>query len=303
MNTESYYEILGVNESANQDDIKKAYRKLAKEKHPDVGGNEDEFKKISDAYDTLGDENKRRNYDNRKNNPFSDVHGFDDIFNMFNQRRQKTGPVTKVDLSVGVLESYKAIKKVVSYKRNKKCDPCQGSGGKTQICKTCNGEGVTWERAGNSMFVQMVQKICSSCSGYGKSIIEPCFVCNGSGTRGEIKQVEIKLPHGVDNGQFVKLSGMGDYFDGIYGDLIVRINLTSENNFDKYQNHLTYNAFLNLEDIKTGSITVSHPDGDISVKLPKKFDTSIPLRVKSKGFKYREVGDLIINQYVKFNRD
>ena len=97
--------------------------------------------------------------------------------------------------------------------------------------------------------------------------------------------------------------GMGDFYDGVYGDLIVRINLNAQDNFDKYENHLVYNAYMDLEQLKSGSILIPHPDGEINVKLPKKIDTSLPLRVKSKGFKFTTVGDLIINQYVKFNRD
>jgi len=305
MNNENYYNILGVNENVSQDELKKVYRKLAKEKHPDAGGNEDEFKKISEAYDILGNEEKRSDYDRRRKNPFGGFGDMGDIFSsMFNQNKQRRSvPITKLDMNVGVLESYKGVKKQVSYQRKKMCDPCQGSGGKKQTCQTCKGEGVLWKEFGSGMFVQMVQTVCNVCNGFGEKIIEPCFVCNGTGNIGEIKQVEIKLPHGVDNGQFVKLTGMGDFADGTYGDLIVRVNLQPESNFDKYENHLVYNAFLNLDDIKNGNLNVPHPDGELNVKLPKKIDTSIPLRVKSKGFKYNTVGDLIINQYLRFDRD
>jgi len=304
MNTENYYETLGVEENATQEEIKKAYRKLAKEKHPDLGGDEEEFKKISDAYDTLGDEIKRKNYDAKDNNFFSDIPNFNDIFDMFNKTNKKrNSPITKIDIEIGVLDSYKSIKKIISYKRNKKCDPCQGSGGKTEICKVCNGEGIVWKQNTNGIFTQMIQFVCTSCAGKGKNIIDACFVCNGSGKKGEIKQVEIKLPHGVDNGHFVKMVGYGDFYDGHYGDLIIRVNLVSQNNFDKYQNHLIYNAFLNLKDIKKGFINIGHPDGNVTVKLPKKFDTSLPLIVESKGFKLDTIGDLIVNQFVKFDRD
>lgn len=305
MNNENYYNILGVDENISNEELKKVYRKLAKEKHPDAGGNEEEFKKISEAYDVLGNEEKRSEYDRKRSNPFNGFGGMGDIFsNMFHQSRQRRNtPITKLDLNIGVLESFRGEKKQVSYKRQKKCDPCQGTGGKKETCQTCKGEGITWKEFGSGMFVQMVQTACGVCGGNGFKMIEPCFVCNGAGTRGEIKQVEIKLPHGVDNGQFVKLSGMGDFYDGVYGDLIVRINLNAQDNFDKYENHLVYNVYMDLEQLKSGSILIPHPDGEINVKLPKKIDTSLPLRVKSKGFKFSTVGDLIINQYVKFDRD
>jgi len=96
---------------------------------------------------------------------------------------------------------------------------------------------------------------------------------------------------------------MGDFKNGSYGDLVVRIDLKPQDNFDKIGNNLIYNAFMTVDDLTSGSITVPHPDGDLNVKLPKNIDTSIPLRVKSKGFKLESVGDLIVNQYVKFQRN
>jgi DnaJ-class molecular chaperone len=96
---------------------------------------------------------------------------------------------------------------------------------------------------------------------------------------------------------------MGDYRNGVYGDLIVRLNVEPQDGFDKVENHLIYNAFLNMDDLKNGSLLVPHPDGELTLKLPKVVDTSRPLRVKSKGFKLDTVGDLMVNQYVKFERD
>ena len=118
-----------------------------------------------------------------------------------------------------------------------------------------------------------------------------------------MKSLDISLPHGIDNGQFLRLQGMGDFRNGTYGDLVVRIDLRPQDNFDKIGNHLVYNSFLTLDDLKSGNMTVPHPDGELSIKMPKKVDTSIPLRVKSKGFRTDTVGDLMINQYVKFERD
>jgi DnaJ-class molecular chaperone len=134
-------------------------------------------------------------------------------------------------------------------------------------------------------------------------IVNACFLCQGVGTKGEVKTLEIQLPHGIDNGQFVRLQGMGDYRNGVFGDLIVRLNVEPQDGFDKVENHLIYNAFLNMDDLKNGSLLVPHPDGELTLKLPKVVDTSRPLRVKSKGFKLDTVGDLMVNQYVKFERD
>jgi molecular chaperone DnaJ len=298
MNTENYYDILGVSETATQDEIKKSYRKLAKENHPDAGGNEEVFKKISVAYEVLGDKQKREEYDYKRKNPF----GFDDFF-MSNRQQQKPVHTTTIIANIGALQSYKGSKYNLTYKRKISCEPCNGNGGERVRCHVCNGSGFIVRQIGSGMFVQIVQMTCDNCSGHGTVITNPCFVCNGSGSKDEIKNLDISIPHGVDNGQYVRLRGMGDFKMGTYGDLIVKVELKNENGFNKIGNHLIYDAFLGLDDLKNGEVVVPHPDGQLSLKLPKNVDTSKPLRVKSKGFKTNGVGDLIVNQYVKFERN
>jgi molecular chaperone DnaJ len=306
MNIENFYDVLGVKETASQDEIKKQYRKLAKENHPDAGGNEEKFKKISEAYDTLGDDNKRRQYDQRRTNPFGGGDGFEDMFgSMFNNRGKQARPVhtTNITVQVGVLSSYNSGKQTLNYRRQGKCNPCNGSGGDKTTCKVCNGSGIVVKQFGSGMFVQLMQTACDSCGGKGFHFVNACFACNGNGTSTEIKALDISLPHGIDNGQFLRLSGMGDFRNGTFGDLIVRIELKPENGFSKLGSNLIYDAFMSMEDIKSGNITIPHPDGSLNVKLPQNFDSSIPLRVKLKGFRLDTVGDLIVNQYVKFKRD
>lgn len=311
MNTDTYYSVLGVSEDATQDEIKKAYRKLAKENHPDKGGDEETFKKISVAYDAIGDEEKRKEYDIQRKNPFGGMDGnYSDLFNqMFNdafgnQRRQtQRVHTTNINVPITVFESYLGGKKTITYKRKSSCDPCNGTGGDKRNCPTCQGSGQIVTRIGNGMFIQMATQVCPSCQGRGQHIINPCFVCNGSATKDEIKNIDINLPHGVDDGQFLRLQGMGDYRNGIFGDLIARIQVEKINNFEKYGNHLVYNLFFNLEDLKKDSFEVPHPEGSITIKYPKKIDTSKPLRVKGKGFKLDTIGDLMINQFLKYERD
>jgi molecular chaperone DnaJ len=311
MNIPNYYEILGVDEKATQDEIKKVYRKLAKENHPDAGGDEENFKRIAEAYDTLGDENKRQQYDMRKNNPFANMGGsHDDLFQqMFNQafggRRSQRNAVhdTVIDIDLSVLESYKGAKKEISYRRKIKCDPCNGSGGEKKVCPTCNGQGSVTRQMGSGMFIQMVQVACNTCAGHGQVITNPCYVCKGTGTKEEIKTVEVKLPHGIDDGQFIRLQGVGDFRNGIYGNLVVRVKMNNENNFEKYGPHLIYHAYFDLNDLKKPDFEIPHPDGTLKLKFPKIFDTTKPLRVKSKGFKSEVIGDLLIHQHVRFERD
>lgn len=310
MNTDTHYSILGVTEEATQEEIKKAYRRLAKENHPDKGGDEETFKKISVAYDIIGDEQKRNEYDYQRKNPFANMGGgFNDMFsqmfnNTFSQKRQtQRSHTTNINIPITVLESFIGGKKTITYKRKTSCEPCNGTGGDKKVCSTCNGNGQIVTKIGNGMFVQMATQICPSCYGKGEFITNPCFVCSGTATKDEIKNIDINIPHGVDGGQFLRLQGMGDYKSGIFGDLIARIQIEKVDNFEKYGNHLIYNLFFDLDDLKKDSFQIPHPEGTITIKFPKKIDTSKPLRVKGKGFKLDTIGDLMINQFLKYDRD
>lgn len=308
---ENYYEILGVNETVSNDELKKVYRKLAMEHHPDKGGDEERFKKISEAYDILGDENKRTQYDNQRKNPFANMggksHPFDDFFRGFsnmNQNRQ-TVPDKVIDVELSVLDSFNSIEKEINYERKDNCQSCNGSGGDKSTCSTCNGYGFLEGRIGNGFFTQVVRQTCSKCSGIGFTFKSRCTKCNTLGTQPKKEKIRVKIPHGVGDGQFLKMKNKGDYHNGIFGDLIIRIFLKPINNFDKINNDLLYNAFFNLEDLKKDTYDIPHPSGTIQVKLPKEFDTTKPLRIKSKGFRddvNGVKGDLIINLNVKFTK-
>jgi molecular chaperone DnaJ len=308
MNESSFYDVLGVNENATADEIKKSYRKLAVEHHPDKGGDEEKFKKISEAYDVLGDEDKRKKYDHQRKNPFSNMGGggfnpFEDLFNSFNQgQRRQTVPDKVIDLELTVVESYNGVDKTINYSRKHSCKSCSSTGGERKACQKCQGHGFITMRVGNGMFVQMVRQTCDVCNGEGSQLIKKCNTCNGSGTISEFETISVNIPSGADEGQFFKLQGKGDFHKGIYGNLILKIKVVSVNNFEKSLNDLIYNAYLNLEEIQKDTITIPHPDGDIAVSLPKVFDTSKPLRLKSKGFKGTPNGDLYVKMFVKFER-
>jgi len=301
MNNDNYYEVLGVDEKATQEDIKKAYRNLAKENHPDKGGDEEKFKKITEAYDTIGDANKRSQYDNQRSNPFGS--NFADMFHSFNQQRQRQDTHTSViTVNIGVLDSYLSRNKQITYKRKTSCNVCSGSGGEKKVCTTCNGAGSVMKQMGTGMFIQVVNMMCETCSGTGKITINACYSCNGSETKDEMKTLDVKIPHGLEDGQFIRMSNVGDFKNGRFGDLVIRVNLVEDNGFFKNGPHLIYNSYLNYEDIIKEDINIPHPDGELNIKLPKLFDSSKPLRVKGKGFKVGQIGDLLINRIVRFER-
>jgi molecular chaperone DnaJ len=301
---ENYYNILGVNENVTQDEIKKIYRKLAMEHHPDKGGNEETFKKISEAYDILGDENKRVQYDNQRKNPFGGNGSiFDEFFsNGFHTQRKTSAPEKIIDLYIGALESYLSSEKIINYEKKLKCTTCDGQGGEKQVCGTCKGAGYSVVKMGTGLFTQIFHQPCNTCKGQGQVYKTVCGGCNGQTTTKTMESVKIKLPHGVGDGQFFRLQGKGDYFNGAYGNLVIRVFVNPENNFEKRENDLAYYAYLNIEEIQKDKLEIPHPGGTLSVKLPNEIDTSKPLRIKSKGYKSNGDGDLIIYLNLKFNR-
>jgi molecular chaperone DnaJ len=302
----NYYEILGVNENATQDEIKKSYRNLSKIHHPDKGGDENKFKEISESYDTIGDENKRSQYDNQKRNPFANMGGgggfnpFEDMFNQMHSQRKRAVPDKIVEVVVGTVESYKGSEKNITYNRNHNCGGCNGTGGERINCGTCGGNGFITQQIGTGLFTQIIRQTCNSCGGRGFSYKTTCGTCHGSTTTSSTETISIKLPNGIDEGQFLRVQGKGDFKDGMYGNLVVKVKIVPENNFEKSMNDLIYNAYFSLNSLKDDSVNVPHPSGNISIKLPSEFDTSKPLRVKNKG--YGGIGDLYIKLFVKFKR-
>jgi molecular chaperone DnaJ len=298
-----YYKILGVSRDASQDDIKKAYRKLSKQFHPDVnpdGG--DKFKEIGEAYGVLSDETKRQQYDNP--NPFSGGGGgsMEDFFNMFNQqaqqqRRRPKAPDKVVNVDISPLESFKGMEKELSYQVRKQCETCVGTGGDREVCNTCQGHGRVRQKFGSGMFAQVVESDCPQCRGEGYMIINPCHSCGGQKTKPAFENVKVNIPQNVDSGDFLRLQGKGDFYPnrGV-GDLILKVNMIKKDQFEKVNNDLVYHYKINVNHfISMKNIHVPHPDSNINIPLPEVLDTEKPLRIRGKGFKIQGVtGDLFI---------
>jgi molecular chaperone DnaJ len=300
---ENYYEILGVTENASPDEIKKTYRKLAMEHHPDKGGNEEKFKKISEAYDILGDENKRKSYDNQRRNPFGSSNSiFDDLFNQFGAKPQQVVPDKVIDINVGVLDSYFSNEKTINYERKHMCDSCSGSGGEKIGCSGCGGSGYHSVVMGSGLFKQIFRQPCNQCRGSGQIFKKVCGSCKGESTIKKMDSIKIKIPHNTGDGQFFKLQNKGDFSNGSYGNLILRVHIVGQDNFEKIDNNLIYTKYLSYSDLSKSELEIPHPSGKISIKLPEEFDSSKPLRIKNKGFQSDNLGDLIVNLIVKFNR-
>jgi molecular chaperone DnaJ len=305
----NYYEILGVSKDATQDEIKKAYRKLSKQYHPDVnpeGG--EKFKEISVAYDTIGDETKRVQYDNKLNNPFGGSNGmsYEEMFNqMFGQQqtpfnqRGKTAPDKIIRVQVNPIESFNGVEKNIQYIKDNHCGVCNGSGGEQQSCNTCGGAGFQIKTFGTGFMVQQIRTACGTCAGRGYTLVHRCYSCDGKGVKPQTHEVKVKLPVGVDNGQFLKLASLGDFKNGEYGDLVIQIEMVNQDGYEKMNNDLIYNLFLDLEQIQQDKFTIPHPNGDLIMNALPIFDTSKPLRLRGKGY---HGGDMYVKLNVKFNR-
>ncbi len=247
-----YYKTLGVDKKASQEDIKKAYRKLARQYHPDANkepGAEDRFKQISEAYDVLGDPEKRKKYDRGGSvfaggNPFgggtagapggaTDFGSFSDIlsgiFNTGGGRGTRTKPVTERgrDLETTVTLSFEqaitGAQVPVSVATHAACTTCRGSGARPgttpKVCPLCNGRGV--EAQGQGVF--SITRPCSRCNGSGTVIEDPCPTCAGEGRLREVKRYRVNIPAGVREGSKIKLAGKGEagLRGGPPGDLFV----------------------------------------------------------------------------------
>ncbi len=306
-----YYKVLGVEETATQDDIKKVYRKLSKQFHPDVNPEgEEKFKEVSEAYENIGDETKRRDYDNRRNNPFANMGGhgnydfnsiFEEMMGGHRQQRARRAPDKIINVDINPIESYLGVKKEIKYDYKEICTPCNGDGGQTSICNTCRGVGTITQRVGNGMFNQIVQTQCPSCFGKGKIIINPCNNCYGQGILIKNETLLVTIPKNVDNGNFMRVPAKGDFNQNmkLRGDLVLQINLFSNDGFEKNGNDLIYYLKLNVLDIiLQKQIKLPHPEGELLINLPKNISSEKPLRLVKKGYRGdSNSGDF----YVKMN--
>ena len=301
-----YYKILEVEEKASEEEIKKSYRTLSKKYHPDINPDgAEQFRDIAEAYETLSDKNKRAQYDNSKNNPFKGT-GLEDMFSQmfgnqqpnFRQRR-KSAPDKIIKVEVSPIESYKGSDKTINYIKDNHCDVCSGSGGEQQKCGTCNGQGFQIKTFGTGFMVQQVRTSCPTCAGRGYTLVHRCYNCDGRGVKSVANNINVKLPIGIDNGQYLKLNDLGDFRNGEYGDLVIQVEITNKDGYEKMNNDLIYNMFLNLDEVQSDKFVIPHPDGDLSMSSPKTFDSSKPLRLKGKGY---SGGDMYVKLNVKFER-
>jgi molecular chaperone DnaJ len=328
----NYYETLGVEKKATQDDIKKAFRKLAQKHHPDKGGDEARFKEITEAYSVLSDEKKRREYDSYGqtfngggggpaggfgfdpsqfsgfNNggvefDFGDIfEGFGDIFGGSRGTRMKRGRDISVDIEVTFKESILGGKRSILISKVDKCEVCTGTGAKPntelETCKTCNGAGRIHETRQTIMGAIQMQTVCPACEGSGKVPKEVCENCKGHGVLKREVELNIDIPRGIDGGEMIRMPGMGEAVKGgVSGDLYVKVHVKPHAVFRKEGAHLTMDLPVKLTDALLGtSVSVTTIDDKVlEVKVPPMSKTEEILRIRGKGVHYEHgTGDLLI---------
>jgi DnaJ family protein A protein 2 len=267
------YDVLGVPKDATEDDIKKAYRKLAKTEHPDKGGNENRFKEINEAYETLSDPQKRRDHDNPDpfanafgGNSFGFPFGFGDFFGGQQKRNVKSEPIVHV-VDISLKESYIGSQKKLSIQTQKACDSC------SEVCKICKGNGQYETIRKMGPMIQTMITQCDLCRGSGhvKKYNNACGSCHGKGSLHKEEIIKLELPPGTEqNTQFV-FSQRGNKESGKeVGDLLVRIHISMPHNWSVNGNNIHYHHDISLADAICGSvITLEHP----SSSEPWKFST------------------------------
>lgn len=352
-----YYADLGVSSSADQSEIKRAYRKLARENHPDTHPDDpaaaDRFKRVAEAYDVLSDASERKEYDQfkamlrngggfgrnggagfpggfRSTNmggqdaqefDLSDLFGgatggssqgggFGDIFgSVFNRSgsaghsaKPSRGADVETEITLDFREAAKGTTIPLALSGNAPCTTCHGSGsssGKTSTCGTCNGSGYTSENRGAFGF----SAPCKDCDGTGRRITDPCPDCNGTGTVHRTRNITVRIPAGVIDGQKVRIAGQGEAGPNgtPAGDLFVAVTVKPDKVFTRDGDDIHITVPVSFAELALGdTITVPTLDSPVRVKIPAGTPDGRTLRVRGRGIAKRagKAGDLLVSVQV-----
>ena len=308
-----YYEVLGVDRNATNDEIKSAYRKLAKKYHPDLNPDdssaEQKFKEATTAYEVLSDKNKRARYDRYGEagvnsdaaggfGGFSDI--FDDIFDIFgggfgaSTQRRRGGPVSGSDLRYELVlefeEAVFGVEKEIQIRRSENCSKCDGSGAKEgtdkETCPKCHGSGQV-RYTQQSPFGQFVRVgTCDECNGSGEVIKEKCTNCHGSGREIKSRRINVKIPAGVDSNSIITIRGEGEHGlrGGSPGDLYVYISVKEDEIFKRKGNNIFINIPISFTEAALGAkIVVPTLEGNEDFNIPEGTQTGTQFKLKGKG--------------------
>jgi len=323
MKKRDYYEVLGVDKNASDDEIKKAYRKAAVKYHPDKeGGDETKFKEVGEAYEVLKDSQKRQRYDqfghagvggNAGNggsagggNPFGGFSsqninfdfgdgGLGDIFGQFfgggnsRNRGPKRGRDVEVSLQLSFEEAIFGVEEKVEIEMDDECSHCHGStvepGYEMRTCPTCKGAGQV-NRVMNTIFGPIQQNAtCETCGGRGKIPEKTCSVCRGKGVERRKRKINLKVPAGIDDGATIRLKEYGEAMaNGQKGDLYVHIQVKAHKNFTREGDLILSEQHINMAEAALGTeIDVETVDGKIRMKVPAGTQSGTDFKISNHG--------------------
>ncbi|MGN1201531.1 MAG: molecular chaperone DnaJ, partial [Candidatus Caccovivens sp.] len=335
MANKDYYEILGVQKGADADEIKSAYRRLAKKYHPDLNKTPEaaeKFKEINEAYEVLGDDKKRANYDQfgSADGPqfgggaggfgdffggggqgfggFSDI--FSDIFSAFGggsgaERAQRRGEDINVSMKLSFEEAIFGVEKIVSFNRVETCSKCNGTGAKNgteySTCPDCKGAGRVRIQQ-NTMFGTTIREsVCPRCGGSGKVVKTPCDECRGKGYKKNPVQVHVKVPAGIDNGQTIRMRGEGNSPTGgagQSGDLNIKVSVAEHQLFKRNGIDLAFDLYVPFTTcLLGGKVEIPLTKGKMTLDIKEGTQSGTVMRLKGKGVKVlnrESYGDMLV---------
>jgi molecular chaperone DnaJ len=329
MSAGSYYDVLGVSRDAGEQEIKKAYRNLARKYHPDVCKEpdaEEKFKEINEAYSVLSDATKRAQYDNIGHDAFknaskgsytggggygggfqSDFSGFGDIFDTFfggggGARGPRPGADLLLRLSINLKDAVFGIDREVEVFHTESCPDCDGTGSKTKkvhTCPTCGGSGQV-RQVSQSLFGQFVRmSTCPACGGRGKKPEEPCKTCGGSGHTRVKRKVNVHIPPGADTGMRLRMEGYGEAGDygAPVGDLYIELIVEGHPRFARTGDNIETEAQISPAQAAVGSSVEvkTIDDRTVDLKIPAGIQHGTALRIPGEGVRRRgRPGDLLV---------
>ncbi len=315
-----YYKVLWVEETASQEEIKKAFRKYAMKYHPDKWWDQEKFKEVNEAYQVLWDAKKRAQYDSYRKWWFGgfwwfgwwwsqdfggDWMNFDvwDIFDVFgsffgdgfwwgsSRRWPVRGRDVVVSIDITFEESYKWTKKEVKFSREVACDACDGKWvskeSQKNVCPVCGGKWVAVETKRTPFGVMQVQTTCSKCFGQWYIDSKPCEKCAGNWIMKVDQKVSFEIPAGINEWEAIKMPGMWNYGQKWWeaGDLYIKITISGANKFKRRWNDLIMDLGISIFDaVLGGEKTVEHPDGKLVVKIPKWLQVWQQIKIPGKWF-------------------
>ena len=334
MTKKDYYEILGVTPTASEEEIKKNYRKIAMKYHPDRNPGdkkaEEQFKEAAEAYEVLSDRQKRNIYDQYgheglSSTGFRGFSGFDDIFSHFSDIFEdvfgfsgirgrahsfvRTGADLRYDLKISFLDAAFGLTTTIELEKLNTCHECQGTGAapgsSPETCRTCQGRGQVIQSSG--FFT--ISSTCPHCGGQGKLISKPCHTCKGTGQEKIKKNVQLKIPAGVETGSRLRLRGEGESGDhgGPSGDLYVFLQVEEHEYFTRSNDDIICRIPISFVQAALGAtIEVPTLQDNEKIKIPKGTQTGKTFRLKGKGIPHVRGsgrGDQIIDIFVQTPTD